>query len=518
VSTAHTPGVGASAPTPNGDTAPRLRIEGVSKHYGPVVAVVDASFDAYSGEVLALVGENGAGKSTLGKILAGAVEPTSGTISLNGDEFVVKSVGESRQRGVSCAFQELSLIPELTVAENLFLVDSHTFGRFSQKRAREEAADAFSRLGVHHISPGALVAQLPLADRQVIEIVRALLHDSDVLILDEASSALTPPGVEWLFTRIREYTATGGTVIYVSHRMPEIAEIAHRVLVLRDGNIVGEFAQGDWSEDQLVALMAGRDKSEELTKPITLPSLTDPVLSVRNLESPGIKIDSLDIFPGEIVGLGGLQGQGQAELLKALFGAAPSKAEAWMIDGVPVGKLTPPRAVKKGVGFVPEDRKTEGLVLNLGVGENLVTPWLRNFGIGGAPQLKQNQNWLGDILSALGVRTRGTKEMAGALSGGNQQKLVFGRWVNRDRKVLLLHDPTRGIDVGAKRDLYRSVFDIAQQGVAVLWLSTEVEELVNVCSRVIVMYQGRVVGEVTGDRLTSDAIVAYSMGMEKGNS
>jgi len=515
VSTDNTPGVGTDVPTPNGAVAPRLVVESITKHYGPVIAVEEASFDARAGEVLALVGENGAGKSTVGKILAGAVEPTSGVISLNGADFSVRSVGESRKRGVSCAFQELSLIPGLSVAENLLLVDSKPGQRFSQSAARRDAVSALEKLGVTHIDPGALVSHLSLSDRQIIEIARALIHDSDILILDEASSALTPPGVAWLFERIREFTVGGGTVIYVSHRMPEIAEIADRVLVLRDGRIVGEFAQGAWDEDQLVALMAGREKNDEVTKPISLPDLREPVLSVRGLTAPGIQVEKLEIFPGEIVGLGGLQGQGQAELLKALFGAMPARADSWSVGGVPIHKLTPPRAVKHGMGFVPEDRKTEGLVLDLGVGENLITPWLKNLGAGGAPQLKKNGTWLADILSSLGVRTRGAKEMAGALSGGNQQKLVFGRWVNRERSVLLLHDPTRGIDVGAKRDLYRSVFDIAQQGVAVLWLSTEVEELVNVCSRVLVMYQGRIVGEVSGDELTSDAVVAYSMGVER---
>ena len=515
MSTHNTLGVGTHVSTPRGVTPPRLSVSSVTKHYGPIIAVADASFDARAGEVLALVGENGAGKSTLGKILAGAVEPTSGTITLNGEGFEVKTVRESRRRGVSCAFQELSLIPELTVAENLHLVDSGPLQRFSQSRARAQAAATLQRLNVSHIDPGTLVADLPLADRQVVEIVRALVHDSDILILDEASSALTPPGVTWLFERITEFTASGGTVIYVSHRMPEIAEIAHRVLVLRDGHLVGEFSQGSWNEEQLVSLMAGRDRSEEVTKPITLPDLKDPVMSIRGLNAPGIHVDALDLFPGEIVGLGGLQGQGQAELLKALFGAIPARADQWQVNGESIAKLTPPKAVKRGIGFVPEDRKTEGLVLDLGVGENLVTPWLKKLGIGGAPSLKTNRKWLAEILSSLGVRTRGAKELAGALSGGNQQKLVFGRWVNRNRSVLLLHDPTRGIDVGAKRDLYRSVFDIAQQGVAVLWLSTEVEELVNVCSRVIVMYQGAVVAEVSGDDLTSDTVVAYSLGVEK---
>jgi ribose transport system ATP-binding protein len=514
----NTLGVGASAPTPSPHDEPKVQVRLLTKHYGAVHAATDVSLEAYSGEVLALVGENGAGKSTVGKILAGAVSPSSGDMVVLGEPFHARSVGEARGRGISCAFQELSLIPGLSVAENLFLVDTKPLQRFSQARALDEAAHYLSELKVEHIDPSHIVGNLSLADRQIVEIARALVHRPQLLILDEATSALTPPGVNWLFERIREVTAEGGTVIYVSHRMPEIAEIADRVLVLRDGRVVGEFNRGQWDEDQLVALMAGRAKAEEFRRPERHPIGEEPVLVVEQLVAPGVNSINVTLRPGEIVGLGGLQGQGQAELLKALYGAIPAKAKTWRIAGSAVRKLTPTSAVRLGIGFVPEDRKTDGLVLDLGVGENLVLPWLKNFGAGGAPNLQRNRNWVTGILDTLGVRTRGQKEMAGALSGGNQQKLVFGRWVDRDRKILLLHDPTRGIDVGAKRDLYQSVFEIAKTGVAVFWLSTEVEELVNVCDRVLVMYQGGIVGELHGDRLTSDAVVAAALGVEKGTA
>jgi ribose transport system ATP-binding protein len=514
----NTLGVGASAPTPSPQNVPKVRVSSLTKHYGPIHAVTEVDLEAYRGEVLALVGENGAGKSTVGKILAGAVAPSSGEIFVMGEPFHARSVGEARGLGISCAFQELSLIPGLSVAENLFLVDTKPLQRFSQTTARAQAAEYLAHLKIEHIDPSQIVANLSLADRQIVEIARALVRRPQVLILDEASSALTPPGVTWLFDRIREITADGGTVIYVSHRMPEIAEIADRVLVLRDGLVVGEFGRGQWEEEQLVALMAGREKSEEFHRPERHDIGDEPVLVVDQLIAPGVNSISVTLRPGEIVGLGGLQGQGQAELLKALYGAIPAKAKTWSIAGTPVRKLTPTRAVRLGIGFVPEDRKTDGLVLDLGVGENLVLPWLKNFGAGGAPNLQRNKGWVNGILKTLGVRTRGQKEMAGALSGGNQQKLVFGRWVDRNRQILLLHDPTRGIDVGAKRDLYHSVFEIAKGGVAVFWLSTEVEELVNVCDRVLVMYQGGIAGELHGHRLTSDAVVAASLGVDKGEA
>ncbi|WP_111767082.1 sugar ABC transporter ATP-binding protein [Nakamurella deserti] len=481
------------------------------KSYGPVTAVKGVSFECRPGEVLALVGENGAGKSTVAKMLAGAVAPTAGSLTVDGAPLASGSVRLSRQSGVRCAFQELALVPEWTVAENLGLPDGAALRRFSQRLSVDAAAALLAELDLPHIDPRATVATLSLADRQLVEIARALAGRPRLLILDEASSALTPPGVAWLFARIRDLTARGGSVIYVSHRLGEIAEIADRGTVLRDGLVAGEFVRGGWTEDELISMMAGREAERFFPAP---PARTSDavVLSVEGLRADGLQGLTLSLGAGEILGVGGLQGHGQAELLRALFGAVPATADRWTVGGVTIRRTTPMRSVRLGLGYVPEDRRREGLALEMSVGENLLAPWLRWWQLGGRPREAREGRWISGVLSALAVRTRGPLERSGALSGGNQQKLVFGRWLDRSRTVILLHDPTRGIDVRAKQELYNAIVALAGQGVGVLWFSTEVEELVHVCHRVVVLYQGAVADELTGDRLTADAVIGAAVG------
>ncbi|WP_243075860.1 sugar ABC transporter ATP-binding protein [Microbacterium sp. SS28] len=494
-------------------TDPLLAASDLTKNYGPVRALAGASFTCMPGEVLALVGENGAGKSTVSRILAGATAATSGTITLDGEPFAVGSIAEARERGVACAFQELALVPDWTVGENLLLPEKRGRGMFSQRQAREQAERLLTDLDVTHLDPATVVGDLRLADRQVIEIVRAIAADPKLLILDEASSALSPVGVEWLFARIRELTARGVGIIYVSHRLGEISEIADRGTVLRDGVSVGEFSRGSWSDDDLVSLMAGRTTRRLFPERPPAPAADAPLaLEVAGLRSETLADVTLEARRGEILGIGGLQGQGQTELLRCLFGAAPAVADTWRVGGKDIRHLSPTRAVRAGLGFVPEDRKTEGLALNLGVGENLLAPWLRSFGAGGPALLRAERPWVDRVLGGLSVRTRGPEEAVGALSGGNQQKVVFGRWIDRKRSVLLLHDPTRGIDVRAKQELYRAMLELAEAGVAIVWFSTEVEELVHLCHRVAVLYRGQVARVLEGDDITPDAIVGAAVG------
>ncbi len=491
---------------------PLLVATDLVKSYGPVHAVQGVTFQCNRGEVLALVGENGAGKSTVAKMLAGAVTPSSGSIRIGGEPLASGSVRRSRQSGVRCAFQELALVPDWTVAENLGLPDGAPYRKFSQKKSVAAAAALLTEFDLPHIDPSATVGTLSLADRQLVEIARALAGRPKLLILDEASSALTPPGVAWLFQRIREFTGEGGSVIYVSHRLGEIAEIADRGAVLRDGKVAGEFVRGGWTDDELISLMAGREAARFFPDP---PARTtdDIALSVTNLRSAGIHGIDLNLGAGEILGIGGLQGHGQAELLRALFGDTPATADSWTVGERTVRRATPERSVRYGVGYVPEDRKREGLALEMSVGENLLVPWFKPHQLGGRPRLKREKPWIRGVLESLSVRTRGPNEVSGALSGGNQQKLVFGRWMNRSRTVILLHDPTRGIDVRAKQELYEAIVDLAKQGVGILWFSTEVEELVHVCHRVVVLYQGAVNDELEGSRLTGDAVVGAAMGL-----
>jgi ribose transport system ATP-binding protein len=503
----------STAPVAALRTEPLLAASDITKRYGAVRALDGASFTCMPGEVLALVGENGAGKSTVSRILAGATAPTSGSIRFDGADFAASSIAEARSRGVACAFQELALVPDWTVAENLMLPERGGHGMFSQRKAREESERLLAGLDVTHLNPSAAVGDLRLADRQVIEIVRAIAAQPKLLILDEASSALSPTGVEWLFARIRELTAKGVGVIYVSHRLGEISEIADRGTVLRDGTSVGEFQRGTWSDDDLVTLMAGRTTKRLFpARPVAPPADAAPAIEVRGLRSEALMGVDLRVRPGEILGIGGLQGQGQTELLRCLFGATPAIADSWTVGGKPARRLTPTRAVRRGLGFVPEDRKTEGLALALSVGENLLAPWLRPLAPGGRIQQRTENGWISRVLSGLSVRTRGPNEEVSALSGGNQQKVVFGRWMNRNRSVLLLHDPTRGIDVRAKQELYAAMLELSRAGVGIVWFSTEVEELVHLCHRVAVLYRGRVARVLEGDGITPDAIVGAAVG------
>lgn len=494
-------------------TEPLVRISNLSKTYGAVVAVKGANLELHAGEVIALSGENGAGKSTVGKILAGAVSPTTGSIFLDGKEFTASSVREARQHGVAIAFQELSLVPNWSVAENLVLADQPSLRRFSYSKSASIANQLLSSVGVKHIPADLIVSTLSLADRQLIEIARAFLTRPRVLILDEASSALLPSGVSWLFERIREFTNSGGAVVYVSHRLPELKEIADRCVVMRDGETVGEFERGKWKDDELISLMAGKSVESGYPTPPDIPGAAPVVLEVEELKALNVSGFNLKVRAGEIVGLGGLAGQGQAEALKALFGAIPATAKNWRVSGVDHRRLSPASAVRLGMSFVPEDRKRDGLALKLGVGENLLFPWISWRGPGGKFLVRQNNPRLSGVISQLSVKTSGVGQPAGALSGGNQQKLVFGRWLDRARTVILLHDPTRGVDVRAKQELHGAIVELARSGVAVVWLSTEVEELVHMCHKVAVMYEGRVIKELARGELDGDSIVTASIGI-----
>lgn len=504
--------VSIAEPESKRHTSPVLEVRDLVKFYGAVRALDSATFACHAGEVLALVGENGAGKSTVSKILAGAVRQTSGSITLNGEAFSVNSIAEARELGVVCAFQELALIPDWTVAENLVLPGMHGRGGFSQHKALLKAGDLLEKLKLPHIDPGAMLGSLLLADRQLVEIARAIAANPKVLILDEASSALNPPGVQWLFARISELTAAGVAVIYVSHRLSEIAAIADHGVVLRDGDAVGAFSKDAWTDDELVSLMAGQETQKLFPSPPEIDASRPPIIDITGLKAEGVHSVDMTLAPGEILGIGGLQGHGQTELLRALYGAVPATASSWRIGEKNIRHLNPVKAVQSGLGFVPEDRKHEGLALSLGVGENLLSPWLKPLGLGGPLQQRRESSWLSGVLGSLNVRTQGLAEEAGALSGGNQQKLVFGRWLDRNRRVLLLHDPTRGIDVRAKQELYGVMMKLAAEGVGIIWFSTEVEELVHMCHRVAVLDRGAVADELIGERITADNVIGAAVG------
>lgn len=490
-----------------------VELDNMSKAYGSIVAVQDASLRLEAGTVHAVLGENGAGKSTLAKAAAGWVRADQGRIRVAGRPVPLGSVKAARAAGVQCVLQELSLVPEWTVAQNLVLPSKGAAGAWIPKRDNLIAGELLEKFSLE-INPTATVGLLGLGQRQVLEIVRALAQNPRLLILDEATSALSLTEVDWLFANIRKLKSEGSAVMYVSHRMAEIKEIADVGTIMRDGRVVGDFSRQSYDANALLTLMAGSPTEQFFHGPPVLPEESgSPALEVTGMSGEGITSINLAIRPGEVVGLAGLQGNGQSDLIAALHGLTDARAETWHIGDVAVERLSARRAVSLGQGMVPEDRKTSGLALNLPISANLLAPWLTMTGLGGRFADFRNRSWMARVMSRLGVKSTGPRQITDQLSGGNQQKIVVGRWLERDMKVLLLSDPTRGIDVGSKQEIYKVIGELAESGVGILWNSTELEELVHQCHRVLVMYRGQIVAELRGDSLTPETLVEASLGL-----
>jgi ribose transport system ATP-binding protein len=484
----------------------------VSVWYGALRGCLDVSLACKAGEVHALVGENGAGKSTLMKVLAGLFPPTSGVVLVNGQPLTASGVGSRQAVGIRCVFQELSLVDEWTVAENLALRGARAFARYVPDAAETLARHLLAKWDVTDIGPKSVVSSLTLGQKQRLEILRALEGSSRLVILDEASSALSQPEVEWLYAAIRKVTAGGTAILYSSHRMNEIAELADCGTVLRDGKLVGTFTRETFDRGDIVRMMAGDRLAGDGDRRAPLPDANAPMrLRVEGLSAPGVRQVSFAVKAGEVVGIGGLQGHGQVPLMNALFGLSVEQVADYRLDDEPIRNLSPHRLSRLGVGFVPEERKTQGLALDLSVGENLLAPLLRTFGLGGAPKVRKSAKDLGRVVDALNVQPARLSTAVGRLSGGNQQKVVLGRWLGENLRVLLLVDPTRGIDVGAKERIYRVIADEAARGTAIVWYTTEVEELLRYAHRAVVLYRGEIARELTGADLIAENIVGAAI-------
>jgi ribose transport system ATP-binding protein len=477
------------------------------------------SLACHSGEVHALIGENGAGKSTLMKVLAGLFPPSSGAVLVDGQPLAATGVASRQAIGIRCVFQELSLVDEWTVAENLALLGAPAFSRFFPHTAIALARDLMAKWEVSDIEPTAVVSALTLGQKQRLEILRALEGGSRLVILDEASSALSQPEVEWLYAAIRKVTAAGTAILYSSHRMNEIAALADRGTVLRDGRVVGTFTRDAFERSAVVRLMAGDRLAGNGHLRAPFPKSSAPIrLQVEALSAPGVREVRLSVRAGEVLGIGGLQGHGQVQLMNALFGLGVDRAGDFRLDGVPVRHLSPHHLARRGMGFVPEERKTQGLALEMSVGENLLAPVFRTFGLGGRPKVRRAAKDLRRVIEAVNVQPARLSTPVGRLSGGNQQKVVLGRWLGDNLRVLLLVDPTRGIDVGAKERIYTVIAAEAARGTAILWYTTEVEELVRYSHRVVVLYRGEIARELSGDSLTAENIVGAAIGAAHGTT
>jgi ribose transport system ATP-binding protein len=493
-------------------------MEGISKRYGGVRALQDAHLSIEAGRIHAVLGENGAGKSTLIKIMAGVVAPDEGRMLLEGRPVSFSSPAAAHAAGIVCIFQELSLIPDLSVADNIAISNPpRRFGLIDRRAQRRLAEQALARAGASDIHPLALVKDLSLSRRQMVEIAKALARRPRILILDEATSALTAADVTTIYAVLKRLRAEGLALIYISHRMHEIAELADECTVFCNGRSVASYAAGTKTDQEVVELMIGREYSSVFPPKSDTPVAgTVPRLELRHLGWGGRLEDiSLKLHAGEVIGLGGLDGQGQRELLLALFGVLRGTTGELLIDGRPARIHGPSDAKRPGIGMalIPEDRKTEGLMLPMSVGDNLSFAALGQLSRWGVVDRAAERDAVQRMMRLLAVRSDGTAPSAGSLSGGNQQKLVIGKWLMMAPRIILLNDPTRGIDVGTKQEIYQLLRKLAQDGAAILFYSTDYDELIGCCDRVLVMYDGTIRRELAGAEITERALIASALNL-----
>ncbi|MBK5238418.1 MAG: sugar ABC transporter ATP-binding protein [Actinomycetales bacterium] len=494
---------------------PFLEVSGIDKKYGATRALSDVAFNIRQGEVLALVGENGAGKSTLGKILAGAVNRDSGIIRLSGNEVNFRSTKEALDHGVAIVLQEFNLIPEMTVAENLFLTgsDGYRGGWWKDRRvqvdkARRAIKDAYMDFG---IDPEALVGELSVAQQQIVEIIRSLSADAKLFILDEPTATLGRRETEALLRLIRQLKDDGRSVVLVTHRLDEVYAVADRILVLRDGLTRGEFDPETTSKDDLISAMVGRELDKEMheSRDINVPG--EIVLSVTSLKVEGSTQEcSLEVRRGEIVGLAGLVGSGRTELVRAIFGADRVKAGSVTINGTCEISRSPLTAVQAGAAMVSEDRKKFGLHINLPIHDNIVLSYLAKFGKFWLNRRELN-NLVAEQVANLRIKSGGAWLDAGVLSGGNQQKVVLAKWLLCKPDLLILDEPTRGIDVGARAEFYRVINGLVADGMAVLMVSSELPEVLALSDRVLVMSKGAIVAELPRGEASEERVMSYTV-------
>jgi len=496
----------------NDGITPVLQMIGLSKSFPGVQALDAVDFDVRAGEIHALVGENGAGKSTLIKILGGALQPDQGEIVLRGEKTVFHNPREALDTGIATINQELMLIPQLSVAENILLgrLPQGQFGRVDWDSLQDHAREALSTLGVK-LDPDTLVESLSVAQQQATEIARALSRQADIIIMDEPTSALAEQEVDHLLETVSKLREQDKAVIFITHKLDEVFRVADRITVLRDGQKIGTLVASDTSPAEVVTMMVGRSVDSLFAKEES--EIGEPVLEVRNLTRKGAFYDvSLTLHRGEILGLAGLIGAGRTDLVRALFGVDTLDSGELWVNGKRVERLTPERLIEAGVGLAPEDRKRDGLVLGMTVSDNLALVALRSLTRWGLRNRAREQKVATEQFSDLSIQAPSLATEVMTLSGGNQQKVVIGKWLANQPRILVLDEPTRGIDIGAKAEVHAIMQRLAKGGVAILLVSSELIEIMNVSDRILVMYEGRVTGEFTHGEATEEKIMASATG------
>lgn len=471
-----------------------VQMEGIDKSFPGVHALDKCRFDLYKGEVHALVGENGAGKSTLMKVLTGIYQKDDGKILYKGKEIHIKSPKEAQQLGIGIIHQELNLMPHLTVAENIYIGREHMNGIFlDSRRTNEEAQKLLESLHIH-ISPTTKMQDLSVAKQQMVEIAKALSFQSEVLIMDEPTAALTESEIEDLFQFIRNLKNKGVGIIYISHRMDELKKISDRTTVMRDGQYVGTVVTEDTGIDQIIQMMVGRVIYEEPKTDSTVPADAPVVLKVSNLNSGLVKGVSFELKKGEILGFAGLMGAGRTETARLICGADPMASGEIQVNGKKVDIRTPSDAVNCGIGYLSEDRKRYGLAVGLSLTDNLVLASLENYTGFGLVNDRKVRKVANDYIGKINIKTPSSEQLVKNLSGGNQQKVVVAKWLIRDCNILIFDEPTRGIDVGAKSEIYKLMNELAHEGKSIIMISSEMPELLRMSDRIAVMCEGTLTG------------------------
>lgn len=506
------------------DRPPLFEIRHASKSYSGVPALIDAELTLRPGEVHALMGENGAGKSTLIKVMAGVVLPDSAESYAHGQPITLNSPQAAKQHGLRFIHQELNVVPQLSVAENIYLGQPYpTLGLMvNWGRLNTAARDVLAQLGITHINVRQKMARLSPGDQMLVNIAHAFVGDdltakdqpALVYVMDEPTASLTGHEIEQLFTVIDRLRERGSAVLYVSHRLDEIFRIADRVTVMRDGRIVETRTIGDVTQADLIFMMTGREL-KQIYPARTQPIGRETVLEVQGLTTPSIRDVSFELRAGEILGIAGLSGAGRTEVLRGIIGADRMLSGSIRMNGEPMPRLTPTAAWHRGIAFVPEERRSQGLVMTRSITNNITLPQLKHYSYGGAVLAhRRERNHSNELGQSVRLKARGVRQSVKQLSGGNQQKVVFARALARAPRVLLLDEPTRGVDVAAKADIYQLIREISAQGVGMMMVSSDLPELIGMVDRLLIMKDGRLIHTVENTALTEEKVLTLCYGQE----
>lgn len=485
-----------------------LRLNHITKKYPGVTALHDVSLEFRRGEIHAIVGENGAGKSTMIKTISGAIEPTYGTIDVDDQTFIKMTPQLARRHGIAVIYQEFTLIPVLTAAENIFLGEYIMKGlALDRKKMEKKSYDLFKKLNIE-IDPNTLVSDLTTGYQQIVEIAKAISKNAKLLIMDEPSAPLTISEVEAMFKIVDVLKAQGVTIIYISHRLDEIFRVSDRVTVFRDGKFIQTLNTVETNKSELIRYMVGRELTESYpmrNKPATATSL-----SIRNLCGNGVKDITFDVKRGEILGLAGLIGAGRTELMQLLFGYEKITSGEIILDGTDIHPKSCIDAIKMGIALVPEDRKLQGVILDMTIRENTTLPILKNISKLSKINSKKDEKITEQYMSSLRIKTPSMKQKVKNLSGGNQQKVVLAKWLATNPKVMIFDEPTRGIDVGAKQEIYKIMNDLANEGKTIIMVSSDMEELLGMSDRVVVLCQGRITAVLKRNEFNQELVLKKS--------